>query len=245
MIRAVAVGMAVLLFLLSGCSASQESRPVTTEEAQILATTRFHNFNAGVRSLRFDVRSQGRQLAFSGWYDWVDHVGYGLLKGRAQDQQSALALLLWNATSVGSHPVASTAASAPLPIPDVESLDTEWTGTLLEPGESGLDTILGMMPLLGQDRPENALLVQQNGARFEGTEELNGATVSVFSVLADNAETRESDSADSQSNTRLYVNEQGLLMRLGLRLGDGAEWTFIEFGEAPGVELGDPFAESG
>lgn len=243
MIRSAVAGAALLLILLPGCSASPESRPVTTEEAQLLATTRFHNFNAGVRSVRFEITAQGRQLVFSGWYDWADHVGYGLLNERAQGQESPLALLLWNTTSVGSHTVASTATSAPLPIPDAESLDTAWTGTALKPEESGLDAILGMMPVLGQDRPENSLLLQQNGARFEGTEELNGAPVTVFSLPPDDTEAPENENSDSQPVTRLYVDGQGLLLQLELRLGSGSQWTLIEFGEAPDVDLSDPFED--
>jgi len=243
-----AIVLAIATALLTGCGATAgddfpagEARAVTTDEAQLLAATRFHNFDAGVRTVAFALEEGGGSSGFTGWVDYANGVGYGRL-ATASDTR----LLLWNSDVVGSHP--TDAATAPLPIPDADRLADAWTGGALTPSESRLHTMLVMLGSLGADRPDNPLLLQQSGALWLGERRLDGREVTVFAGPPSDEALPAGATADPDAaSVRYWVDATGLLVRLDVRLGGGADWTSVEFGDATGVELGDPFtaAEAG
>ena len=122
------LGIAVaLVLLLAGCSAdsaAQEptappARPVTTEEAQLLAVVRFNNFDTGTRPFSTAITEKGTELELEGWIDYAGHLGYAQVTGSFTPQA-----LLWNGTTVGVHDSAPDANGNPaLPIKDPTSTD--------------------------------------------------------------------------------------------------------------------------
>ncbi|MFT4029859.1 MAG: hypothetical protein QM675_08280 [Protaetiibacter sp.] len=212
-----------------------DARALTTEEAQILAAMRFRNFDAGARSISFELDESGQQLAVDGWFDYTSGVGYG----RIAEGESA-ELLLWNSDSVGRHP--SDADTAPLPIPDADALADAWYGGALDPASSRLDTVLAMIGSLGGDRPDNPLLLQQSGALWLGEREIDGRELTVYAGPPSDTALAPGETADPAAATvRYWVDETGLLFRLEVRLGGEQAWTRVAFGPADGVSLGDPF----
>lgn len=235
--------LATAAALLTACAPSEAddpdaARPVTTEESELLAIMRFRNFDAGARTVSFQLDDRGTELAFDGWFDYATGVGYGALS----DEGSPNSLLVWNTDVVGVHEPAADGA-APLPIPDADALATAWTGGELDPTASRLHAVLAVVGSLGVDRPDNPLLLRQGGALHLGEESVNGIQTSVFAgPLSDRplpaGQTMDPEAAD----TRYWVDADGLLHRAATRLGGSEAWVTLDFGDAGAVTLGDPFA---
>ncbi|MCP2638129.1 hypothetical protein K0817_016370 [Microbacterium sp. HD4P20] len=216
--------------------ATGDARPLTTEEAQTLAAMRLRNLDAGTRTVAFDLGTAS-DLAFDGWFDYESGVGYGLAAGEPDE------LLLWNTHVVGSHP--ATTDAAPLPIPDVNQLATAWQGSPLDPAASRLDTVLATIGSLGADRPENPLLLQQNGTLWLGERTVDGIDLTVYAGPPSDEALAADETADPDAATvRYWIDDRATLHRLDLRLGGEQAWTTVTFGAADDVTLGDPFAEA-
>gem|GEM_PF-1261117 len=232
------------LLMLGGCSAADsddfptaDARPVSSDEAQLFAATRFHNFNAGTRTIAFSLTETVGATDFAGWFDYTSGVGYGRVATDAGAQ-----LLLWDHTVVGTHP--STADTAPLPIPDADpdALATAWNGGALTPGSSRLHTLLAALAALGSDRPDNPLLLQQSGALWLGDREIDGNEVTVFAGPPSDEPLPAGESASPEAATvRYWVDATGIMQRVDVRLAGVGEWTRIDLGPAPDVSLGNPF----
>ena len=134
------------------------ARPVTTEEAQLLALVRFNNFDTGTRPFSTSITEKGAALELQGWIDYAGHLGYAQVTGMFTPQA-----LLWNGATVGVHDSVPDADGNPaLPIKDTAS--TDWVSHPLDGSTSRLDSLLTVLGGLGSDRPENPLLLQQTGA---------------------------------------------------------------------------------
>lgn len=235
-----------LALLLAGCAGSDgeglrtsDARAVTTEEAQVLAVARFRNFDAGTRSIAFEVDERGEDLTFDGWFDYASSVGYGAL-ARGDVPSS---LLLWNTSVVGVQ--APQEGEAPLPVPDVDALATAWQGGPLDPSSSRLDAVLAVIGSLGSDRPENPLLLQQAGALHLGEIVEDGRELTVFAGPPSDEALAPGATVDPEAvTTRYAVDAAGTLHRVDVRLSGSGRWTTIRFGNADGVSLGDPFADA-
>jgi len=216
-----------------------DARALTTEEAQVLAAMRFRNLDAGARGVAFTLDDRG-ETSFEGWFDYTTGVGYGAV---SRPENS---LLLWNAELVATRAAPTEReAAAPLPIPGVDDLERAWAGGALEPGDSRRDSILAIIGSLGSDRPENPLLLQQSGALWLGQRTLDGVELTVFSgPVADEALPAGTTADPEAAATRYWVDAHGLAHRVDVRLGGERAWTTIRFDDAPGVQLGDPFAQA-
>ena len=238
--------LALAALLLTGCATPAvdefpvgDARAVTTEEAQRFAATRFRNYDAGARTVAFTLEEAGGPSSFAGWVDYAHGVGYGRLETPAEH-----GLLLWNAAVVGSHPAQGD--TAPLPIPDTDQLAEAWTGGALAPSSSRLHALLATLVALGVDRPDNPLLLQQSGALWLGERQLDGRELTVFAGPPSDEALPAGATADPDAaSVRYWIDATGLLARLDVRLGGTGGWTAVTFGDAAGVELGDPFAEAG
>lgn len=237
---------AVTITVLTGCAAASsddlaasDARPLTSEEAQNLAIMRLRNQDAGARAISFSLTEGGSETRFDGWYDYATAIGYGLWQ--SVDPQ----LLLWNTQVAGTHPASAAMPTgddpAPLPIPDADQLDTAWTGAALDPTGSRRDAVLAVIAQLGADRPDNPLLLQQGGALWLGTRDVDGETLTVYAGPESDA-VAATPAADPDSATvRYWLDDTSLLRRLDVRLGGAAEWTTVAFADAGGVTLPDVF----
>ena len=234
------LGIAVaLVLLLAGCSAdsaAQEptappARPVTTEEAQLLAVVRFNNFDTGTRPFSTAITEKGTELELQGWIDYAGHLGYAQVTGSFTPQA-----LLWNGTTVGVHDSAPDANGNPaLPIKDPTS--TDWITHPLDGSTSRLDSLLIVLGGLGSDRPDNPLLLQQAGALWLRADTVDGTPVTVFASPPSDKPPAAGDPAitTDTSPLRLWVNAAGLLRRAEIRLGE--QWQTVDFPDVPGPAL--------
>lgn len=232
--RLAVAGAAIAVVLaLAGCAGDTggEARPVTSEEAQLLALARFNNFDAGSRPFTAEITDAGLDLSLRGWVDYAAQIGYAAVTG-----QSDARVLLWTAGIAGFRVGEPDADGYPvLPIPSLELAD--WSTHEIDPAASRLDALIATLSALGADRPENPLLVQQSGALWLGTETIDGTEVTVFATPPSDEvvdASAEPISADT-SPVRLWVDEGGLVLRLQLRLG--GEWVTVDMPDQPGAAL--------
>lgn len=221
-----AVLATVVAALLAGCAASASAeptpRPVTAEEAQLLAVTRFDNFDAGSRPFRTSLSEQGTALELQGWIDYASSLGYAAVTGSFDPQA-----LVWTSTTVGittSEP--DSDGNPALPIPALD--DPAWAMHELDPTAARLDALLIALGGLGSDRPDNPLLVQQTGAFWLGTDDVDGTAVTIFAAPPSDEPPGPSSppiTADT-SPLRLWVDADGLMLRVEVRLGD--EWITVD-----------------
>ena len=233
------IALAIAAGTLAACTPADEvARPVTTEEAQLLAVVRFNNFNAGDRSFSTSLRDAATDLALEGWVDYETSVGYAVLTADLTQES----LLLWDASSLAARPITTDEVAQLLtaPVATPTSLDGFGVGPLNTDG--ALHPLLAILIALGNDRPDNPLLLQQGGALWLRTDSVDGVPVTVFAGPTDsssNADPNTNVDPDA-SNARYWVDDQGLLRRFEVRLG--ADWVSVDFGPASGVALSSPFA---
>ena len=228
-------GLAVVALSATGCGggasppstpASASPRPVSTEEAQVLATTLFRNYDAGSRSVRTQVAANTQNVRLDGWIDYRTHTGYALATGLGFAPQ----LLRWNLRQVGLRPATATATTQPpLPMPV-----GGWQTRAIDPTRSALDTVLGVVAGLAQDRPENPLLLQQGGALWLAREKLGDREVTEYAAPPSDKRATGPVRADD-SGLRLWIDATGLMHRAQIRTGE--EWAYVDFGDAAGVSL--------
>ena len=228
------VALTVAALLMSGCSRAQETTPpaaprvVTAQEAQLLATTRFRNFDAGSRSVTATIPVRGQQVRVDGFIDYATHTGYATASGPDFPPQ----LLRWNLRVVAVHAAAAGQTSAPtLPMPK-----DGWQTRNLDPTRSSLDTVLLVVANLGLDRPENPLLLQQGGALWLSEQDLAGRRLTVFAAPPTDKPNSTSASVDpNASGLRLWLDPTGLMYRAQVRVETG--WVDVNFGDAAGRRL--------
>ncbi|WP_029289201.1 hypothetical protein [Cellulomonas sp. HZM] len=211
----VAAGAAAVLV---GCSSAPQERPVTQDEAQTLATIRFHDYDAGTRAFSTSVTDASGTLDLAGWVDFRDHTGYAL----ATQDDAAPSLLLWDGSSARLQPAPAGTTTAPLPVP-VALRST--AATPLDARSSGVHATLLVLLDLGSDRPENPLLLQQGGARWLRSDDVDGTDVDVFA-------------ATKAGTSRYWVAQDGTLVRAEVQVG--GRWTTIDLGAASSTSLAKP-----
>ncbi|AYF97568.1 hypothetical protein [Protaetiibacter intestinalis] len=237
--RSVVVGglAVVLMLVLAACGSTDEQpedgpRAVTSEEAQLLAVTRFRNFDAGSRAFSTSISVSGVATELTGWVDWEAALGYATASGSFDAEA-----LLWSDATVGAILTTPDADGFPaMPIPDTD--EAGWQFQELDPEASPLFALLATISALGQDRPDNPLLVQQSGALRLRSGVIDGTAVTVFAAPPTDEPLEATASADPDASPlRLWVDGDGLLRRAEVHLN--ASWTAVDFG-ADGPRLALP-----
>ena len=236
--RAPSVAILVIA-LLGGCAATPEEapspRPVTGDESQLLAITRFMNFDTGSRPIHTQITVSGVDTELTGWVDYSSQLGFVSVTGSFGAEA-----LLWTNAALGAIPRDPDADGNPvLPIPALT--DPAWQIQTLDPGASGLDALLAAISALGSDRPDNPLLLQQSGALWLREDRVDGTPVTVFAAPLSDEPVDEAPAAE-EATVRLWVDADGLLRRAELELND--EWSVVDFADAAAPHLEAPGLEA-
>jgi hypothetical protein len=236
--RALALAATVLVSIaLGGCVAAPETtpspRPVTSDESQLLAITRFTNFDIGSRPIHTELTVSGVETELTGWVDYSSELGFVSVTGSFGAEA-----LLWTNGAVGAIPREPDADGNPvLPIPDLS--DPQWQIQTFDPQASGLDALLAAISALGSDRPDNPLLLQQSGALWLREDEVDGTPVTVFAApLSDEPVDADAGEAVEDATLRLWVAPDGLLRRAEVKVNN--EWSVVDFSDAPAPHLEVP-----
>ncbi len=233
--RLLAIALAVLAFYaVAACGAGQPSapvptpRPVTAEEAQLLAIARFRNYDAGSRSVTARVPLRQQQVRLEGRVDYSSETGYATATGAGFAPQ----LLRWSPETVAIRPAPAQQAAAPSP----PMPTTGWQTRAMDPSRSDLDTVLLVISRLGSDRPENPLLLQQGGALWLGEQDVDGQHLVIFaSPPTDKPQASPGSTDPEASGLRLWLDSTGLIRRAQVRTSSG--WVDVDFGDGHGVRL--------
>ena len=197
---AVTAALVAASALLAACSSGGE-RPVTSEEAQRLALARLSVYDERFVDLDARVPVDGQTLHLQGVADLQDHAAYALVT--TQDEPPRHALLQW---TLQDKAVRETTATTLPAAPPADG----WQTAALVPTDQ-LDSALALVLNLAADRPDNPLLLQQGGARWLGSDEVDGTPVDVF--LGPGAD------ATTDERLRWFVDEDGTLLRVDADTG--------------------------
>lgn len=232
--------LACALLALAGCGGTHDDKhpapaPLTGQQAESLALTRFTNYRAGAAHTTSSIPLPGGRLVLDARLDWRARTGYGLLRddtaGRTPHWQH---LLRWNSTSVSVHYDWRGAAPAEPP-------KDGWSQRTLQPSTSTVDTALVLLLELASDRPDNAQLLARSGAREVGATTVDGRAVTEFSGPAAQAPPASPDaspaggprSAQDTSRTRYWIDSQDVLRRFDARLPSSPGWMTVRITPLP------------
>lgn len=216
-IAVVAVAAAAAFLMADGDSGGGGPRPLTTDEANRLAITRFRNYQSQGRTVTITVPGTAGELTVTGSVDYRRKVGYGVVHGTGRGESSD-GLIQWTPTSVHVRPMTDAPALAPASPPR-----SGWYDRPLLSSGSALDTSLSIALGLGGDRPDNAELLPQNGAAWWGRERLDGRWVDVM------AGPSSPDRSGTAGNVRYWIDSDGTMYRVRVRVGSQPEPVVIDF----------------
>ncbi|QOR71015.1 hypothetical protein IM660_01480 [Ruania alkalisoli] len=224
--------MLLLVLALTAC-AGETTRPLTTAESELLALTRFRNFDAGVRSVSFAVTDAGTRYEIDAWVDFQAGAGYGTVQ--LPDAEES-ALLAWTSQGVAT---AATAPTGPAPLPPPTQ---GWTSSELLPGQSRLHAVLAVLLSLGSDRPDNPVLLAQTDARWLREDSVAGTAVTVFRGPSSDAPAGAGSTTGTPApsgpdesgaaEVRYWVADDGVLHRLEVSLGGDQDAVVIDLDDA-------------
>ncbi|MGW4381081.1 hypothetical protein [Kitasatospora sp. NPDC004531] len=205
------------LLLVGGEDGAAGPRALTSDEAGRLALTRFRNYEAGGRAVTITVPGTGGELVVTASVDYRTKTGYGTVHGSGRDASSD-GLIQWTPTTVRVLPTAEAPATAP-PAPPASG----WSARPLRSTGNTLDAALSIALGLGSDRPENALLLTQNGARWLSRADLNGHRTDV--MTGPNAR----GTSDTSDSVRYWIDPDGTMFRVQAAVASEPKPVVIDF----------------
>lgn len=236
---ALGVGAASLVTVgvLAATGPSEGPRPVTTEEAEQLAFSRFGLFEQSPLEVEAEVPMGDSSLRVRALVDYRAHRAVG-----SYTAGGAKGLLAWDATGLAvakgeaGPATAAVAAAGKLP-------SRAWSPRAYS--TDPLDAALRIAMALGSDRPDNPQLLAQQGAMRLGEEQLDGATYRLYSGPrpAANSARRGASAAPSgagrpapavrppaRSPLTYWIGEDRNLRRVVIQPAQGGAPSRIEFG---------------
>ena len=207
---------AILLtvLLLSGCAAGPpEPHPLTTDEAERLALVRYLNYETGISAVRATIPTGAGTLRLDGRVDFVDHIGHAALTTAGRTDAASAGILEWNPTLVAFRQGTGQRASDPLP-------RDGWQLRRIQAKGSELDAVLLVLLNIAKDRPDNPQLLRQSSAQWLRSDRVGGVTVDVFAGPTN---------AGEPARLRYWVDQDGKLHRLSIRVGEHAAEAVLSF----------------
>lgn len=220
-------GALVAGLLVTGCAGDDGSepgaeptsatgtRPVTADEADRLAVSRFRNYERERVAFEVDVATTaGATFTMTGRADMRAHRAIASV---TQADPAAYAVFAWNLASVAVVETGAAATDAEL-TNAVDVPADRWQVRPLEE-QQPVDQVLRVLLNLALDRPDNAQLLRQNGAQWQASTTVDGRKVDVMTATP----------ADQGRTLTYYVaSDDGTLVRVDVA-GDFARPATITF----------------
>lgn len=170
---------ALLVVYLSACGRNEETngeRPLTQQEASVLAQTSFLNFDEG--GALFDVNTvtqpNGPQLQLRGMVDWKTHSGSANIK--VADSQSSITSVWWQKDAIFER-----RPSLDAKIQAMTGISRSVLVRKPDTSRRRLDQVIGIVVGLASQQAENAqLILQTSGSAYLRSDELRGRKVDVM-----------------------------------------------------------------
>lgn len=217
---------------MTGCAATPsepDPQPLSVEEAELFAVTRFHNFDLGTRSFTVTSPDAAGEVVVSGYIDFPE----GFVYGSVTQDDTPVGLLTASAQTLSIREQ-STPTEPILPIPQ-----DGWLTQEFDPSDSALAGAIAVLLSLGSDRPENPQLLQQSDAVSLGTEDVRTESGSVTAQVLVGPSATGGSAQPLEDRAHYWVLSDGTLLRVELPRGGDASPVVIEFADADGVDLGD------
>ena len=198
---------------------AEQERPLSGEEAELLALTRFRLHQEEEVPVRMELPG-----ADGSTIEATLALAAGTAWGTATFADAPDRVIAWSTKVVATAAVPEDGAAAPG--------RADWTTRAVGTGVVQ-DLFLLLALTLGSDRPENPVLLQQGSARFLRHDEVDGTPVTVMS-----GPRPADEGADATgSRTRYWVDDDGGLRRFEAYLGaaDGSFATLTRVGSVPEV----------
>ena len=172
------LGSLLLVFSVVACGGEEKEsqRPLSSEEASLLAEVQYQNYELGGADFSVSAAflGMGETLSMTGFVDWKNHTGRATVS--AQGKESGIVEVLWNAEMVlERHPMISkTLASMGTPGIEYVARKPDTTNRLI-------DRAISIIVSLASKERENALLIQQKeGSVFMRNDSLRQIDVMVL-----------------------------------------------------------------
>lgn len=242
--RLAATVLALGLLACTGCAGTapdpestasvEEPRVLSDDQAQSLAAMPFRNYEAGITAFEGQLfGGESGDLALAGWIDFTLHSGYV----KASPVAAPSILITWNDEIISFLDLAEAGGG---PFPPEIAPDGEWQVVSFDAEASELTRMLAALLLLSADRPDNPLLVKQNGARFLGTEDVAGTPADRYSGIVTDEALAAEGAADL--GTQYWLDSDDNLVRFGLRVA-GNSVSLITFDRTATTPDSLPLAE--
>ncbi|MFD1717430.1 hypothetical protein [Georgenia deserti] len=229
-----------------GRGSQPEPRPVTDDEAERLATMRFRNFDAGSRQVSASYQDGGHEVQVEGWFDYAGGGGYAAVSTDGVPSD----VVVWDHEHVAVTAAPATASGPPVEWlgPPPQSFDG-WSIAPLDPSASPIEALFAMLARLGNDRPENPLLLREGGALWLREDDVGGEAVTVFAGPTSGSDRGTDDQQPSPEDdggppdpaaagVRYWIDEAGMAHRVEIRLADG--WARVDLTDNDGPDIGPP-----
>ncbi|MCR1784668.1 hypothetical protein KVF89_19150 [Nocardioides carbamazepini] len=233
-----ALGALGLTAVAAGCGsddtapAAEEPRPLTSEEAELLALVRFQLYSAS--PVRVAMAWPGSpEISYAITLDLREHLAYGTFETR-EDGETDSGVAAWDLATVATAPGADGDPPPELAAWTQRAMSTQYPH----------DIFLALALNLGSDRPENPALLRQSTARYLRSDEVDGTRVSVLEGPQQASATASpgGEPADS-GRTRYWIDKDGALLRfeayLGQAEGEFARIDVVREGAGPATAAGD------
>lgn len=199
-------------------------RALTSDEVNRLAITRFLNYQAGGRAVRITVPNPAGGLVVTGSVDYRTHTGYGVVRGTGRDTSSD-GLIRWTATTVLVHPMTDPPAAAPASPPA-----SGWHSRPLRTSGMTLDSSLAIALRLGNDRPDNSVLLSQSGASWAGRDRVRGHRTDIMNGPdADSEAGTAGSEASTSGNVRYWIDSDGTMHRVQATIASEPQPVVYDF----------------
>ena len=151
-------------------------RPLTSDEAGLMAMVQYSNLQAGGATVEVASTSTvtGESVSLRGEVDWADHSGRVLVS--ANGEESGVSEIAWVNEQVFERrrDVAEILQSLGL-APDT------WITRQMDPVNRPVDRVIAILMRLSSNEPDNAVLIQQQeGSAFMRTDTWRNSPVNVF-----------------------------------------------------------------
>ncbi|WP_405720329.1 hypothetical protein [Streptomyces sp. NBC_00046] len=209
-------------------------RPVTMEEASRLALSRLNLYQASPVAVTLTAAEGGGvEVRVKGVVDYRNHraVGSYRVTGSSGTSGSATGqldhgLIVWDTGGLGLAP-APKGANGP-PWQQAEHIPRSgWSARsyTADPLDAGLQLLIG----LGADRPDNPLLLAQSGARRLGRDRIDGRSYDRFAGPRAQGATPGAGPDGGRSPLTYWVDGDGGLRRVTMRMPGLGTPTTVEF----------------
>ncbi|GAB3754606.1 hypothetical protein GCM10028864_34520 [Microlunatus parietis] len=215
------IGSIGAALLMAGCAARPAGpRPLTMAEAERFAVVRFNNYDRRYVPFTLRLTVRGQPFFLTGRVDFRDQLGYANFLSDGRPPRNFL--LQWTMRQKASLQV--TGGALPMRPPA-----GPWRVEPTDPERSGLDAALALLLSLADDRPENALLLRQNGAQWVGEDNVDG--VRVDRITGPGTDNRPSD------RLTYLVDDLGRLHRLVAKVATDPDPVVINVSPDPATRI--------